>query len=329
MAKYKITDSQSGKTLVISGDAPPSEQEAEQLFQESGVRNQPQMTSAQAASKILPVPEVQKIDPVTQAAGKAQEFLGNSPLAPILGASIARAAVPVMGLSSGFGGSYGERIKQSAKVGGPMEALKILLPSLEQNPDVRNEIAGTGLKAGLTDVATTTALGAAGKALGAGKELVKGAIGAKSISPWKVASFIKDKEMAAASPMPLEKGAELGNKFVEIAKKAPQAFRDDAIKIAEGYKNDFSNGRSIADTFFSKSGAQSVGISARSGAPIRGGEAWMERKVAEELNNYLKIAAPKAKAADALFSFLYKAPKVTQQAATLMAKLGLAKGMLP
>ena len=37
--KYRITDNQSGKTLVINGDAPPSEQEAEQLFQESGIRN--------------------------------------------------------------------------------------------------------------------------------------------------------------------------------------------------------------------------------------------------------------------------------------------------
>lgn len=40
MAQYKITDNQSGKTLVISGDAPPTDQEAEQLFQESGIRGQ-------------------------------------------------------------------------------------------------------------------------------------------------------------------------------------------------------------------------------------------------------------------------------------------------
>lgn len=58
MAKFRITDNQSGKTLVISGDTPPSEQEAEQLFQQSGIRNQAQqgpMTGEQALAKQVPL----------------------------------------------------------------------------------------------------------------------------------------------------------------------------------------------------------------------------------------------------------------------------------
>lgn len=38
MAKYKITDNQTGKTVTISGDTPPTEQDAEQIFADAGLR---------------------------------------------------------------------------------------------------------------------------------------------------------------------------------------------------------------------------------------------------------------------------------------------------
>lgn len=38
MPKYRITDSVTGKTVVVSGDGAPSEQEAEQIFADAGVR---------------------------------------------------------------------------------------------------------------------------------------------------------------------------------------------------------------------------------------------------------------------------------------------------
>lgn len=48
MAKYRITDNQSGKTLVINGATEPSEQEAEQLFQQSGIRDNAPSAQPQA-----------------------------------------------------------------------------------------------------------------------------------------------------------------------------------------------------------------------------------------------------------------------------------------
>lgn len=39
MPKYKITDNQTGKTVIISGDSPPTEQDAEGIFQQAGLRN--------------------------------------------------------------------------------------------------------------------------------------------------------------------------------------------------------------------------------------------------------------------------------------------------
>lgn len=39
MAKFKITDPQSGKTVTISGDSAPTQQEAEEIFNAAGLRN--------------------------------------------------------------------------------------------------------------------------------------------------------------------------------------------------------------------------------------------------------------------------------------------------
>lgn len=39
MGKYRIKDNQTGKTVVISGDAPPTEQEVEQIFSDAGLRS--------------------------------------------------------------------------------------------------------------------------------------------------------------------------------------------------------------------------------------------------------------------------------------------------
>lgn len=316
MAKYRITDNQSGKTLVISGDTPPTEQEAEQLFQQSGIREQ-RMTPQQALAKQVPLVPEQKINPIIQAAGKAQEFLGNSPLLPMLTSGAARAALPIPGISSGVGAMVGERAKQSLQEGGPVAALKMAIPSLEQNPDVRNEIVKSGLGAAATDIALT----------GAGK-VVKSALDAKSVNPFKIVGNIRAKEVAAVNPLTEQESIELGKQIMEKAQKAPAAFREDAIKLAETYVNDFKSGKSIADIFDAKKNASAVGYIAQSGAKVRGADAWMEREAASVMNNVLKIKAPKAKAADALFSFLYSAPKTVQKASWLLAKLRVGMGGL-
>lgn len=38
MAKYKVTDPQSGKSVIVSGDSPPSDDDLEGIFQEAGLR---------------------------------------------------------------------------------------------------------------------------------------------------------------------------------------------------------------------------------------------------------------------------------------------------
>lgn len=48
MGKYRITDHQTGKSVVVSGDAAPNDQEAEQIFADAGLRSAPHGQSAPA-----------------------------------------------------------------------------------------------------------------------------------------------------------------------------------------------------------------------------------------------------------------------------------------
>src|SRR3972149_8582332 len=45
MANYEIKDNVTGKTVVVSGDSPPTEQEAMQIFSDAGLRKQEQTPS--------------------------------------------------------------------------------------------------------------------------------------------------------------------------------------------------------------------------------------------------------------------------------------------
>jgi hypothetical protein len=47
MAKYKITDPQSGKTVTISGDKPPTQADAEEIFSKAGLRDNQPVTDQQ------------------------------------------------------------------------------------------------------------------------------------------------------------------------------------------------------------------------------------------------------------------------------------------
>ncbi len=51
MAKYKITDPQSGKTVTISGDKPPTQADAEGIFEAAGLRQSARPTGALGALK--------------------------------------------------------------------------------------------------------------------------------------------------------------------------------------------------------------------------------------------------------------------------------------
>lgn len=86
--KYRITDNQSGKTLVINGDAPPSEQEAEQLFQESGIRNGKQEKQSFDVMKYIQE-SAQK--------GAQLSLAGGGPIPTFLGGTPGQKAVAVAG----------------------------------------------------------------------------------------------------------------------------------------------------------------------------------------------------------------------------------------
>jgi len=49
MGKFKLTDNETGKTVVVSGDSAPTEAEAEQIFNDAGLRSQP--SAPQQAAK--------------------------------------------------------------------------------------------------------------------------------------------------------------------------------------------------------------------------------------------------------------------------------------
>lgn len=57
MAKFKLTDNETGKTVVVSGDSAPTEAEAEQIFSDAGLRDHassaPQAAQAEKPSSVV------------------------------------------------------------------------------------------------------------------------------------------------------------------------------------------------------------------------------------------------------------------------------------
>lgn len=120
----------------------------------------------------------------------------------------------------------------------------------------------------------------------------------------------KRSEAAQAVPaLPREEGVKLGNAILERAKKAPAAFRKEAIELAKTYQKDYKNGVSIENLVKAKSGAQDVGYLQKTGAQVRGAAAWIEREVGQEINNVLRDKAPDVKKYDKLFQILYGTKK--------------------
>ena len=60
MPKYKITDHETGKTVIVSGDAPPSDSDAESIFRDAGLRDP-------ALAQAAPAPQAAPISPVADA----------------------------------------------------------------------------------------------------------------------------------------------------------------------------------------------------------------------------------------------------------------------
>jgi hypothetical protein len=313
MAKYRITDNQSGKTLVISGENPPTEQEAEELFNQSGIRNVPKMTREQALSKQVPVSgsAEYKPNPVLEGAGKLQEFLGNSPLLPILAGAGARAAVSVPVISSAIGSMAGERVKQSLAEGGPMAALKMIIPSLEQNEETKQNILKTGAIAGATDVGASIG----GKALKEGTNIIKGGIESKNVNPVNILRYLRNQAADKAGNVDTQGLIKAANQFVKdnpLAKETWDLFQP-TIKKNMPAKDLL---RKMVDVF---GNAYTKG-----GTPRPTDQAQLFDILYKSGKNIMKEQAPDVAKYTSGMRQLLTAPNTIQKAAWLLAKLGIA-----
>lgn len=298
MAKYRITDQQSGRTLVISGDAPPTEQEAEQLFNQSGIREQstqssfgqllglpqstqqaqPQMTLEQKQawlSKQVPLIPEMKIDPLTMTAGKTQQFLGESQTLPLINSLIGRAvAGPVVG--TGIGATLGEYEKQALSKGGA----QALVPTREN--------LGKSVKTG---------------AIYGGTDLLFKAL--PYLNPFKTTGVIRN--IGAANK------TISGDKLMSFLNKAitntPEPFKSELGDIAKNQAKSWV-GKDIAvkDLLNTKELANTIGRMA-SGREGRTTAATFMNMVGDAIRSELKTAAPIASKADALYSILYGSAK--------------------
>lgn len=101
MAKYKITDSQTGRSVVVSGEKPPTPADAEVIFQEAGLRPNPTSTpEGNAMTNFLPslgraamgIVDAGKMA-MTPATNDKGEFAGFSPVNNQLTQNVANMAV--------------------------------------------------------------------------------------------------------------------------------------------------------------------------------------------------------------------------------------------
>ena len=260
--KYRITDQQTGRTLVISGDSPPTEQESEQLFQQSGIRKQvqPQEQGGFLQSKTIPV------------------------IGSILGGGIGALAGPATGIAGAGAGYAGGDIARKS-------LMNLLGMSQIQTPieSVTETTKGAGTMAGLQATG-----------VGLGKVL-------PYLNPFKTAGALRN----IATKKATEKGIEIsGNEIVsavdKIVEKAPTVWKEDVVKLAETAKKTFSGKNiDISSILEKKSASGDVGFLQRSGAQVRGVDAWFEREMIGAINKQLSEIAPAVKSADKLFSLLY------------------------
>jgi len=320
--KYRITDQVTGKTLVISGDSPPTEQEAEELFQQSGIREatpsaqprgqssfgqllgmpqttsaQPQMTPQQKQawlSKQVPLVPEMKIDPLTQMAGKTQQFLGESQTLPLIYSLLGRTiGGPVLG--TGGGAAVGERLKQMAAKGG----VESIVPTGKET----KQMATTGAVYGGTDLLF--------------KML-------PYLNPFKTTGAIRD--IGAANKTVV--GDNLVSYINKAISNAPEPFKSELTEIAKKQAESWA-GKTIAikDLLNTKELANTIGRMA-GGREGRTTAATFMNMVADAIRNELKTTAPIVSKADALFSLLFGTAKQAKRLLPWIVGGSIARGGL-
>ena len=225
--KYRITDSKSGKTLVISGDAPPSEQEAEQLFSSSGIRGE--MTQDNIITNEMvnrgELPQNQQEVYPQQQPSKLQGFSGAmAPIANFLMPNVVKNVqenLQKIGEGNMLPTKPSFQSVAASALGGGAPVGETLLGTPEQKQR----------QAASREVATTLqgVLGAAGLAQG-GVNAISGAIRAKSLSPSRIATATREK-MIEGSKADISPD-EVKNAFIKAGENASGGIRDKAIKYA-------------------------------------------------------------------------------------------------
>ena len=278
--KFRITDNVSGKTLVISGDKAPTEQEAEQLFQQSGVREQPKQGGI-LQGKALPIGGAVTgglvgglLGPGGAAAGAGAGYMGGDVIRKILG------------------GMTGQQNQ-------PSEPLQ--------------NIGETALGAGVSGV-----LGYGGNVAGnLGKEIITGAIGSKSFSPIKIASWLREQAVGKAGNLNTTKLLEAGDK---LAASFP-----DAQETWNALKPTISKSMPASDLLYKMSNVFGQAYS-RTGAVKDTANASLMNQLYQGGKQVIAQQAPEVAKYTTGMRNILSAPQNIQKLTWLLAKLGLAKG---
>lgn len=163
MPRYKFTDSQSGKSIILTGDSPPSEEELNEIF--SSVRPQEEQTQPGTIGTM---------------ARRAGEFLVKTPTLPMVGGVVGGiagggfASIPLAGI--GAAGGEGYRIALGRQLG------------MDVPPTGIQPLKRIGKEALTSAIGQTLGLGVGKTASGAGKLLAP--IGKKVVDSLSAATGV-------------------------------------------------------------------------------------------------------------------------------------------
>ncbi len=300
--KFRITDNVSGKTLVISGDKAPTDQEAEQLFQQSGVRDTqvPDLTQGQSQQNPLqrftgamaPISNFLMPNVVSGAQENLQK-IGAGNLTPTAPTSLGQGA-QMFGASAL--GPLGETLfgtdKQKTQQAGNREMASTLLGAL-------------GLAGG------------ASAAVQSATNIGKGITATKSVSPIKILSYLRDQAAGKAGKITTEGLIKAGDNYVQMNPLAQDVW--------DTFKPTISKEMSAKQLLDRMTGVFGQAYS-RSGAVKDTAQAELMNRLYGAGKVAMKTQAPEVAKYTTGMRQILTAPKTIQSLAWLLAKLGLARG---
>ena len=324
MAKYRITDNVSGKTLVISGDNPPTEQEAEELFQSSGVRNNNETQPTQSDNQ----------QPLERAVAKTGLFD-----IPVLGGILRGAENSTESYGRMVGGAGYESLRALKSVLGDKNAyVNQETGKTNENPFLSQEdlaklsqqdnkgalipVSKEGLGRTVNFMSTAATAKSIPNIVKGGVDIATGGVknatelinnikGANSINPSKVVGYARNKAAEAAGELNTEQLIKAGDEFISknpLAKDTWETFKPTITS-----KMDTKDLLDRMSNIFGQ--AYTRGGDVRSTA-----EAGLMNKLYGAGKSVIKDQAPNVAKYTDQFRFLYNLPKTTQKATWLALK---------